>query len=82
MSNFICPHCEASHDIGDYPDHVNEAKNNKFWFDCECGAEFQCDIDWSPLIWPIKDTVRFPEPDPDILREERDKREALRESEG
>jgi hypothetical protein len=77
MSTFKCPHCETENDTSYYPDHVNNAQDDKFWFDCECGARFQCFIDWEPMISPLKWTLYLPEPDPDRLREDRDERQRV-----
>lgn len=50
MDTFECPVCKAEHDIGDYPDHLRDMTNNRFKFDCECGAQFECSVDWCPDI--------------------------------
>ena len=62
MSTFECPKCGKEHDIGNYPDHLTDMRNNRFTFECECGAEFECTVDWEPQIWPSNETVRMKEP--------------------
>jgi hypothetical protein len=80
MSTFKCPHCKAEHDISDYPDHVTDSYDT-FWFDCKCGAKFECFYDWNPVVLPIRSTVVLPELDPDRLREDRAAIRAMGESE-
>lgn len=39
-----CPHCLAEINFEDYPDHWNNGSST-FSFECECGAEFEVDVD-------------------------------------
>ncbi len=62
MSKFDCPHCGAEHDTGDHPDHLCELDaRNRFEFECECGAVFECHVDWEPEVYPLEDTLKLPE---------------------
>lgn len=64
MSIFYCPHCEKEHDIGDTPDHIRETielNKDTFVFECDCGAEFECLLEWEPIIGPIKESLVKPE---------------------
>jgi transcription elongation factor Elf1 len=60
MSTFECPHCQKEYDIGGYPDHLTDMRGNRFTFECECGAEFECAVDWEPDIYPDKSTLKPP----------------------
>lgn len=52
MSDITCPLCGHDHDSGNYPDHVAEARNNRFEFECaECGLEFEVEIEWDPCFY-------------------------------
>jgi hypothetical protein len=45
--------------MGEYPDHMTDAVNNRFEFECAgCGAEFEVLIEWDPCFYPIEGTVR------------------------
>lgn len=60
MSTFDCPHCEAEHDISNTPDYFYDMKNNRFTFECDCGATYECHVDWEPEIYVREDTLRLP----------------------
>lgn len=54
-----CPACGHEHDMGGYPDHISEARYNRFWFECAgCEAEFETHIDWDPVFYPITDSIK------------------------
>jgi hypothetical protein len=60
MSFFECPHCCAEYNIGDFPDHLTDMRGNRFTFECVCGAEFECNVDWEPDIIPDESSLRLP----------------------
>lgn len=68
MSLFECPACQRSYDISDYPDHITDMRGDGFEFICEgtskddkgCGATFQCQVDWSPHVYPLASTLVKP----------------------
>ena len=56
MSDIFCPLCNHEHDSGNYPDHVAEAKMNRFEFECaECGLSFEVEIEWDPVFYSSMD---------------------------
>jgi hypothetical protein len=64
MSVFYCPNCNKEHDVGNYPDHMTDlGPSGTFEFDCDCGATFDCQVDWSPDIYVDDASVvmRIPE---------------------
>jgi len=44
---WICPHCKTKIEAGKYPDHWQDGCN-AFTFECDCGTEFEVDIEWEP----------------------------------
>lgn len=60
MSYFDCPHCKVEHNINDHPDHLTDMSGNRFTFECDCGAEFECTVDWEPEIYPDENTLKPP----------------------
>ena len=62
MSIFECPYCAKEYDIGEYPDHLFVMNNNRFEFECDCGAEFECEVEWEPIIWPILSSLKRTKP--------------------
>lgn len=65
MSIFQCPGCNRQYDVNDSPDHLNEMTGSRFEFQCSgvaegddgCGATFECEVDWSPHIYPLSSTL-------------------------
>lgn len=62
-SLFTCPHCKKVHDSSDYPDHIQSASKQLSGitdFECECGAAFDIEVDWSPHVHVLHSTLKEP----------------------
>lgn len=55
LGDWTCPNCKAEHDAGQYPDHWSDGR--RFTFECDCGASFEIDVDWSPTFYVMPSTV-------------------------
>lgn len=61
MSSWECPHCGAEHFDGDYPDHFSDlGPDNTFEFECDCGAVFDCHVEYEPYITSQTKTLKLP----------------------
>lgn len=62
-TDIICPNCKAEIDMGDYPDNVANDGGSHFDMECEgCDASFRVDVDFEPVFYVRKDTLKLPDP--------------------
>lgn len=60
MSTITCPVCGEDHDDGDHPDllaGLGSSRRTEFEC-CNCGARFEIDVDFEPIYYVLKNTVR------------------------
>ena len=56
-----CPVCRKTTDLSDEPDYLRQLPpNNRFTYECDCGASFDVDIDWEPDFYVHKSTLKVP----------------------
>jgi hypothetical protein len=59
MSTWYCPNCNQKHDYGDCPDILEGMKYaGSVWAECDCGYEFQMDVDFEPYFYVRTETMR------------------------